>query len=114
MDMVWPSYGLSVIRMEDHLVLFETSSSRLGLRSPPARRGDRQTVCYDFQMNLPPGEYAIGLHIRERDALAYAVQDGYVSRLLVDSAPVSGGMVYLDPHVEISELSRKPLAAMTV
>jgi ABC-type polysaccharide/polyol phosphate transport system ATPase subunit len=114
MDMVWPSYGLSVIRMEDHLVLFETSSSRLGLRSPPARRGDRQTVCYDFQMNLPPGEYAIGLHIRERDALAYAVQDGYVSRLLVDSAPVSGGMVYLDPHVEVSELSRKPLAAMAV
>ena len=113
-DMDWPSFGLSVIRMEDHLVLFETSSSRLGLRSPPARRGDRQAVCYDFQMNLPPGEYAIGLHIRESDALAYAVQDGYVSRLLVDSTPVSGGMVYLDPHVEVSELSRKPLAAVAV
>ncbi|HVP11790.1 MAG TPA: ABC transporter ATP-binding protein [Phycisphaerae bacterium] len=114
MDMAWPSYGLSVIRMEDHLVLFETSSSRLGLRSPPARRGDHHAVCYDFQMNLPPGEYAIGLHIRERDAMTYAVQDAYVSRLMVDSAPVSGGLVYLDPHVEVSQLSHHSFAAVAM
>jgi ABC-type polysaccharide/polyol phosphate transport system ATPase subunit len=114
MDMAWPSYGFSVIRMEDHLILFETSSSRLGLQAPPARRGDRQAVSYDFQMNLPPGEYAIGLHIRERDAMTYAVQDGYVARLLVDSAPVSGGIVYLDPHVEVSDVSRKALVGAAV
>ncbi len=112
MDMACPSYGLSVIRVEDHLVLFETSSSRMGVSAPPARPGDRQAVCYEFLMNLPPGDYAIGLHIRDHDALTYAAEDAYAARVLVDSHPDSTGLVYLDPQVTVESLGHRPLAAV--
>jgi ABC-type polysaccharide/polyol phosphate transport system ATPase subunit len=113
MRMAHPSYGLSVIRMEDHLVLFETSSSRLGVVGPPARPGDRQVIHYDFQMNLPQGEYAIGLHIRERDALTYAAEDAYAARLLVDGSSDSGGLVHLAPRVQVQRLSQQLRTAVT-
>jgi len=111
MEMACPSYGLSLIRVEDHLVLFETSSSRLGLYAPPARPGDRQVVNYEFVMNLPPGDYAVGLHIRDRDALTYAVEDAYAARVLVDGDPESSGLVHLDPrvNVEASAVRSRPL-----
>lgn len=101
-DMANPSYGLSVIRMDDHLVVFETSSSRLGLAAPTAAKGDTQTVRYDFRMNLPPGDYAVGLHVRERDGLTYAAEDTYATRILVDASPTCGGVAHLDPHVEVT------------
>jgi energy-coupling factor transporter ATP-binding protein EcfA2 len=111
MHMECPSYGLSLIRAEDHLVLFETSSSRLGLQSPPARPGDRQVVSYDFLMNLPPGDYAIGLHIRDRDALTYAVEEAYAARVLVDGQPEGGGLVHLDPRATVEACTSQRLAA---
>lgn len=111
MDMAHPSYGLSLIRVEDHLVMFETSSSRLGMQSPAARPGDRQAICYDFVMNLPPGEYAVGLHIRDRDALTYAVEDAYAARVLVDGQPDCSGLVHLDPRVTVEAVTHERLAA---
>ncbi len=101
-NMVNPSFGMSVIRMEDHLVVFETSSSRLGLAAPPATIGDTQTVRYDFRMNLLPGDYAIGWHVRERDGLTYAAEDTYATRILVDANPTCGGVTHLNPRVEVS------------
>ncbi|MBU0719419.1 MAG: ABC transporter ATP-binding protein [Planctomycetes bacterium] len=109
MSMECPSYGLSLIRVEDHLVLFETSSSRLGLQSPAARPGDRQMVSYDFLMNLPPGDYAVGLHIRDRDALTYAVEEAYAARVLVDGQPEGGGLVHLDPRATVETSTNRRL-----
>ncbi len=102
MAMVSPSYGFSVIRTEDHLIVFETSSTRLGYLAPEASIGDRQSVSYDFEMNLPPGEYAVGLHVRDKESLLYAAEDTYATRLFVDAAPVSGGTAHLAPRVEVS------------
>jgi len=107
-----PSYGFSVVRAEDHLALFETSSTRLGSIAPQAREGDRQSVRYDIQMNLPPGEYALGLHVRDRDALRYVVHDTYAVRVMVDGTATNGGMVHLDPRVVI-EGSSLHAAAVT-
>ncbi|MEE8169613.1 MAG: ABC transporter ATP-binding protein, partial [Phycisphaerae bacterium] len=52
-----PSFGLSLVRTEDHLTLFESSSSRLGFEAPPAAAGDRRHVCFTFNLNVPPGSY---------------------------------------------------------
>ncbi|MBN2563168.1 MAG: ABC transporter ATP-binding protein [Phycisphaerae bacterium] len=112
-DVARPSYGFSVVRAEDHLTLFETSSTRLGVESPPVRKGNHQSIAYDFQMNLPPGEYAIGLHVRDRDALRYMIQDAYAARVMVAGVPVSGGMVHLDPRVEVGGSSRRAMAVVT-
>lgn len=106
-DVLRPSYGFSLLRIEDHLILFETSSTRLGFSSPPAFKGARQRISYDFQMNLPPGEYALGLHVRERDGLSYAIEAPHAVRLLVVGAKSSGGVVHLDPQLRVDELSRR-------
>jgi len=110
-DMASPSFGFSIIRMDDHLVVFETSSTRLGTSASPARRGDCYDVRYDFDMNLPAGEYAVGLHVRDRDALKYAIQDGYMARILVDAPVTSGGMAHLAPRVSIAKASSRAIAA---
>jgi ABC-type polysaccharide/polyol phosphate transport system ATPase subunit len=111
-DVARPSYGLSLIRVEDHLTLFETSSTRLDLETAPVRKDDRRCVRYTFRMNLPPGEYAIGFHVRDRDAVRYLIQEAYAARIMVEGTSVSGGMVHLDPRVHIEEPARRPLAAM--
>ncbi len=104
-DMERPSYGLSIIRAEDHLTVFETSSTRLNGIAEPARPGDCQRIRYDFTMNLLPGEYAIGYHIRDRDALAYVAQDPYAIRIMVDSDEASGGVVHVEPCVRVEAAS---------
>jgi ABC-type polysaccharide/polyol phosphate transport system ATPase subunit len=104
-DITHPSYGFSIMRAQDHLTLFETSSTRLGLESPPVRKGDCQTVRYDFQMNLAPGEYVIGLHVRDRNALRYVIDEPDAVRIMVDGRRTSGGMAHLDPRVEVEEPS---------
>lgn len=104
-DMEHPSVGLSVIRTDDHLVAFETSSTRLGFCAPPARAGDCQAVRYEFQMNVLPGEYAVGLHVRERDALCYAVEDPYAVRLMVDGPAGCGGVAHVSPQCRIQRRS---------
>ncbi len=101
-DIPNPSFGMSILRADDHLTAFETSSTRLGLSAAPIARGDRRTIVYDFKMNLLPGEYAIGLHIRDRDDLQYAAEEPYVVRLLVDGPADCGGIVHLAPRVEIA------------
>jgi ABC-type polysaccharide/polyol phosphate transport system ATPase subunit len=107
-DMPRPSFGLSLVRMEGHVSVFETSSSRLGFSAPPARVGDRQRVSYDFRLNLAPGLYAIGLHVRDRDALSYAAEEPYAAQVLVESTPVGGGHVHLAPRVRVQELPPEP------
>jgi ABC-type polysaccharide/polyol phosphate transport system ATPase subunit len=106
-DVLRPSFGLSVVRIEDHQTLFETSSTRLGTEAPPARPGDRRRVRYRFDVNLPPGEYAIGLHVRDRDALQYLTQEADVTRLMVEGTPVSGGVVHLDTKATVRDVSHE-------
>ena len=115
-DIVRPSYGFSLLRIEDHLILFETSSTRLGIESPPARLGVRQRIAYEFQMNLPPGEYALGLHVRERDGMHYAIEAPHVVRIMVVGPMTSGGVVHLDPQMRVEEMSRRsgPTIALPV
>ncbi len=108
-DIARPSYGFSIIRAQDHLTIFETSSTRLGLESPPVKKGDCQTVQYDFRMNFSPGEYVIGLHVRDRDALRYLIDEPDVARVMVEGVQVSGGMAHLDPRVEVKEPSPEAL-----
>jgi ABC-type polysaccharide/polyol phosphate transport system ATPase subunit len=110
-DIARPSYGFSIIRAQDHLTIFETSSTRLGLESPPVKKGDCQTVQYDFRMNFSPGEYVFGLHVRDRDALRYVIDEPDVARVMVDGVRVSGGMAHLDPRVEVEEPSPEALTA---
>jgi lipopolysaccharide transport system ATP-binding protein len=96
-----PSYGLSIIRLEDHLTVLETSSTRLGIAAAGARTGDRQHVRYDFQLNLLPGEYAMGLHVRDRDSLKYATEELFATRVLVVGDRAVGGVAHVNPRVVI-------------
>ncbi|MCK6455903.1 MAG: ABC transporter ATP-binding protein [Phycisphaerae bacterium] len=106
-DIPRPSYGLYLTRLEDHLMLFETSSTRLNVHAPPAARGDRQRVRYEFRINVPPGEYAIGLHVRDRDATLYAAEEAYAARLFVEGDALSTGPVHVAPTVDVRSLSRE-------
>jgi lipopolysaccharide transport system ATP-binding protein len=99
-----PSFGLSLIRMDDHQPVFETSSTRLGLQSGAARPGQVHHVSYDFILNVTPGLYAVGLHVRERDATTYAVHTPYAIQIIVESDPVTGGTVHLAPRVTVSTM----------
>jgi ABC-type glutathione transport system ATPase component len=113
-DILRPSYGFSLLRIEDHLILYETSSTRLGISSPPALQGTRQRVAYQFPMSLPPGEYALGLHVREHDGLRYAVEDPQVVRILVVGPKRSGGVVHLDPQLRVEETSPRATPAAAI
>lgn len=96
-DLPNPSFGFSILRSEDHLGVFETSSARLGASSARANAGDRRRIRYDFKANLLPGEYAVGFHVRDRDALTYAAQDAYAIRLMVEGDLDCGGMAFIEP-----------------
>lgn len=112
-DMPRPSFGLSIVRMEDHQTVFETSSTRLGHETTPARRGDRRRVRYEFEMNVLPGEYAIGYHVRDRDSLSYVAHDPYAVRIMVGGANDAGGVVHVSPVVEVQAVNveKEPQAA---
>lgn len=101
-----PSYGLSIVRLEDQLNVLETSSTRLGTAAPAAGPGDRQHVAYDFQMNLLPGEYAVGLHVRDRDALTYIIEEPYAARVMVVGEPTIGGVAHVNPRVIVDSAVR--------
>jgi len=104
MDMAHPSFGLSLIRADDRLVVFETSSTRMHHQSPPATPGTHYRIQYQIHMNVPPGEYIVGYHVRDRDATSYAVmQDD--ARLIVVGDSISGGLVDLDPSVQVEDLA---------
>lgn len=111
-DLANPSYGLSLIRLENHLTAFETSSTRLGFLAPAARAGDVHRVRYDFRLNVNPGLYAVGLHVRDRDALQYAAEDAYAMQIAVISEPVAGGPAYLEPTVKVEVEARQSSEAI--
>lgn len=101
-----PSFGMSILRSDDQLLIFETSSTRLGVQARPVQPGDRLHVEYRVALNMLPGEYAIGLHVRERDALSYAFEQSTAARVLVEGIPTCGGAAYLNPHVCVTESMR--------
>jgi hypothetical protein len=100
-DMPAPSYGMSVIESQDQVVVFETSSCRLGDRAMEARHGERHRVRYDFQMNLPPGEYSLGYHVRDTDGLTYAIDEPYAVKVLVAGVQRSTGYAHLAPRPSV-------------
>ncbi|HUN81141.1 MAG TPA: ABC transporter ATP-binding protein [Phycisphaerae bacterium] len=105
-----PSFGLSLIRTEDHSTLYESSSTRQGWSCDPVEPGDRARVSYDIALNVGAGQYALGLHVRDRDDLEYAVQLVHASYVLVDSRTSFGGVVHLDPSFTVSTISPASLA----
>lgn len=107
-DMASPSYGFAVTRLQDHLLLFETSSSRMGHDHSAVRSGERMRVHYWFDANLPPGEYAVGLHVRERDGLQYAAENNYAARFIIDGPVIGGGCVHVAPAIDVLCLGGAP------
>jgi len=99
-----PSFGLSLIRCDDHVVVYETSSTRLGAEASSGGPGARHRVHYTFLMNVPPGEYAVGLHVRDRDALQYAASEPHAARLIVVGQPQGTGYAHLAPVVEVASV----------
>lgn len=101
-DIPHPSFGLSIIRVDDQLTVLETSSTRLEHVAGPVRPGDRRRVRFEFDANLLPGEYAVGCHVRDRDALAYAAQEFCAQRIMVKGDLGCGGVVHVAPIVEVA------------
>lgn len=103
--MARPSFGLSLIRAEDRLVMFETSSTRMHHDTPPAVEGTCNRVRYRIDLNVPPGEYLIGYHVRDRDSALYAAaampED---TRIMVIGDSISGGVVDLAPKVAVENV----------
>jgi ABC-type polysaccharide/polyol phosphate transport system ATPase subunit len=104
-----PSYGLSLIRSDDHITMFESSSTRLGYESDSVEAGAKRRVTYKLDLNVAPGQYALGFHVRERDSLKYAVEIAYAEYILVDADTPSGGLAHVNPRLSITELT--PAAA---
>ncbi len=102
-----PSFGFSLISLADQTTLYETSSSRQDLAFAPAQAGETRSVRCAFELNVPPGRYAIGLHVRDRDASLYAVEQSHAIELEVVGPP-PGGCVFLDPHIEVDANPQRP------
>lgn len=101
--MACPSFGLSLIRTEDRLVMFETSSTRMHYQTPPAVEGTCSRVRYRIALNVPPGEYLIGYHVRDRDSALYAAMQED-ARIMVIGDSISGGVADLAPRVAVEEV----------
>ena len=76
----------------------------MNYHAPPAKKGTHIQVCYKIRMNVPPGEYLIGYHVRDRDTAMYADMKEN-ARIVVAGESVSGGMVDLAPVVETTDIS---------
>ncbi len=76
-----PSYGLYLTRAEDQLVLYETSSTRLGVEDRPAAVGNERTIACECTVNVDTGRYFLGLHVRDRDGARYACEQRAVAML---------------------------------
>ncbi|MCB9858161.1 MAG: ABC transporter ATP-binding protein [Phycisphaerales bacterium] len=101
--MARPSFGLSLIRTEDRLVMFETSSTRMHYQTPPAVEGTCSRVRYRIALNVPPGEYLIGYHVRDRDSALYAAMQED-ARIMVIGESISGGVADLAPKVAVEDV----------
>ena len=73
-------------------------------RSSTSTAGSVRRVRYHVHLNVPPGEYCVGYHVRDRDELRYAAICDEAARLMVEGEPVSGGMVDLAACVEVDSL----------
>jgi len=104
MDMPRPSFGLTLLRAGDRLCIFETSSTRMHYECPAVSNGSVRRVSYQIRLNVPPGEYCVGYHVRDRDEMRYAAICDEAARLMVQGEPVSGGMVDLAARVEVEAL----------
>jgi ABC-type polysaccharide/polyol phosphate transport system ATPase subunit len=104
-SMEHPSFGLSLIRSDDHITMFESSSTRMGYESEPITKGAKLRVTYQLDLNVAPGQYALGLHVRDRDAMHYAVEIAYADYILVDSEALNGGLTHVNPHFSVTELN---------
>ncbi|QDV90374.1 Teichoic acids export ATP-binding protein TagH [Phycisphaerae bacterium RAS2] len=111
-EMARPSYGLSLIRLDDQVVVFETSSARMNADAPSARPGEAHHVCYEFLANVVPGAYAIGLHVREATGSHYAAYETHAARIVIDGDSISGGPVYVAPRIAIARAGDAPAAAV--
>ncbi|MBX3395640.1 MAG: ABC transporter ATP-binding protein [Phycisphaerae bacterium] len=90
-----PSIGLSIVRTRDWLTVYETSSARLGVSLAAVSAGDRMRFRCRFDLNVSPGEYAIGLHVRDRDGLQYLVEEVDAVRVRVTGS-LTGATAHLD------------------
>lgn len=102
-----PSFGLNLISLADQTTLYETSSSRLDLTFPQASAGETSRIRIAFAINVPPGRYALGFHVRDRNAARYAAESSRAIELEVagNAAP---GLVFLDPQIEVDANPARP------
>jgi len=107
-----PSFGLSLTRAEDHLCVFETSASRIGaLPAPAAPAGSSRCVRIGLTLNVLPGEYLLGLHVREWEGTHYAMNRTDMLRLIVSGPRQAGGIVHLSPDIAVESQSEEMTAA---
>ncbi|HWL92667.1 MAG TPA: ABC transporter ATP-binding protein [Phycisphaerae bacterium] len=85
-----PTFGLSVTRVSDFLTVYETSSARRGCEAFPVSAGESRQVCCQFEANVAPGEYAIGVHVRDRDSLRYLAEEIDAARIQVVGENIGG------------------------
>lgn len=104
-DMPTASFGLTLRRTSDYVPVFETSSDRIQNEHLCGARGSARRVCYQIRLNVPPGEYSVGYHVRDRDAEKYVLVRDDESRLMVLGKPASGGLVDLAPSVDVRDVS---------
>ncbi len=114
MEIPHPSFGLTLLRASDHLFVFETSSTRMHYEEPIAVPGSVRRVRYGVRLNVPPGEYCVGYHVRDRDASMYAAMREEETRLMVIGEPISGGMADLAPRVEVEDTTPETAAVAVV
>lgn len=93
-----PSFGLSLVRSRDRLTVYESSSTRLGCDCAPIEAGESRHISCQFTANATPGDYAVGIHVRERNALRYLFEDVDLARLEIRGEPAGEGPAFLDPR----------------
>ncbi len=91
-----PSYGLSLVRLRDRLTVYESSSTRLGFSADEVRPGESRRIRCTFTANVAPDDYAVGIHVRERDGLRYLFEDVELKRLPVLGEPNGEGPALLN------------------
>ncbi len=96
-----PSFGLSITRLSDRLCMYETSSTRQEHATEPIKPGEMRRVRSIFRANVAPGDYAIGIHVRDRDSLRYLIEENEVARLSVNGRADTGGPAHLSQVYEI-------------
>lgn len=98
-----PSFGLSIVRTGDWLTVYETSSARLGVSFGAVSAGEGMGIRCSFDLNVSCGEYAIGLHVRDRDGLQYLVEEVDAVRVRV-VGPSTDATAYLNLQQSVAKI----------